>query len=236
MSIDNLHNSMRDLPILMAIQDIENRFIAATQSVSNICIGTNNPDQLIGLNNFDLHDEVAKNAERFNSENLEVITQKITLKHLVIQRYADNNIHVLLCEKHPKISSTGAAEGVYCQAMDLSKPAIQIIANRLLKYMDYYLKEPDISLKILKNDSDNLLSDRELECLFYFLRGKTCKDIGKTLGLSHRTIEAYLAKIKLKFEVETKSQLIEKAIELGYLYSMPGSLLCETFSIGALFD
>ena len=41
------------------------------------------------------------------------------------------------------------------------------------------------------------------------LRGKTAKEIGRILGLSHRTIEHRIERMKLKLEADNKSHLIE---------------------------
>ncbi|WP_058522746.1 helix-turn-helix domain-containing protein [Legionella birminghamensis] len=53
-------------------------------------------------------------------------------------------------------------------------------------------------------------SKREFECLTLLTKGKSAPEMGKILGLSHRTIEQYLASCKLKLKVRTKSQLIDK--------------------------
>jgi DNA-binding CsgD family transcriptional regulator len=59
---------------------------------------------------------------------------------------------------------------------------------------------------------DVYFSKREFECLSLLTRGKSARDIGNMLGLSHRTVEQYLASIKFKLKVKTKSELIDKAI------------------------
>lgn len=57
------------------------------------------------------------------------------------------------------------------------------------------------------------LSKRELECLRLTIRGKTTKQIAIILGLSRWTVDEYLTNIKLKMNVATKSELIDKTIE-----------------------
>lgn len=57
------------------------------------------------------------------------------------------------------------------------------------------------------------------------MRGKSCKMIGKILGLSPRTVESYIDHIKLKFGCKLKSEVTGRAIEMGYLYELPASLL-----------
>ena len=52
------------------------------------------------------------------------------------------------------------------------------------------------------------LSKRENECLSHLIMGLTCKQIGKELNLSHRTIEFYIARMKTRFSCKTKIELI----------------------------
>ena len=49
----------------------------------------------------------------------------------------------------------------------------------------------------------------ELRTADLLLRGKTAKEIGRILGLSHRTIEHRIERMKLKLEADNKSHLIE---------------------------
>lgn len=57
------------------------------------------------------------------------------------------------------------------------------------------------------------LSKREIECLYFLARGKTAKMIAKILTLSPRTVEYYIDNIKVKLNVRSKSELIDKFIE-----------------------
>lgn len=70
-----------------------------------------------------------------------------------------------------------------------------------------YVPHPD--LKILRR----CLSKREAECLYFLLRGNTAKNIANILRLSPRTVEHYLENVKMKFNVRTKTELIEKTID-----------------------
>lgn len=56
------------------------------------------------------------------------------------------------------------------------------------------------------------LSQRESQCLYHLIRGKTAKVTAKILGLSPRTVEHYIDNIKVKLCVSSKSELIDKVI------------------------
>ena len=69
------------------------------------------------------------------------------------------------------------------------------------------------------------LSKRQMECLFFLLRGKTHKEIGGILGLSQRTVDSYIDEIKFKMNCFTQAQLIEKSIGEGLFNLIPESFV-----------
>ncbi|MFN7098238.1 MAG: helix-turn-helix transcriptional regulator, partial [Gammaproteobacteria bacterium] len=69
------------------------------------------------------------------------------------------------------------------------------------------------------------LTNRETECLFYTIRGKTSKAIAHILNISSKTVEFHIENLKTKFQCHSKSQLVYKAIEQGYLDKIPASFI-----------
>lgn len=57
-------------------------------------------------------------------------------------------------------------------------------------------------------DKKNMLSAREKQCAHYLLNGMTAKEIGLKLGLSFRTIEAYIENMKMKLRCRNKIELV----------------------------
>ena len=60
------------------------------------------------------------------------------------------------------------------------------------------------------------LTPREIEILKYVVNGNTAKRIGNILNLSHRTIESHIHNIKIKTNSGSKSELINKTIDIFY--------------------
>lgn len=58
---------------------------------------------------------------------------------------------------------------------------------------------------------------REKDILYLLVRGKTAKAIAAQLKLSARTVEAYLANLKLKMQVHNKTDLIDKVFDYFFL-------------------
>ncbi|GAH00959.1 unnamed protein product, partial [marine sediment metagenome] len=68
------------------------------------------------------------------------------------------------------------------------------------------------------------LTKTEAECLYFLIRGYTSREVGDLLNKSHRTIESHAEKIKSKMNCHSKSQMINKAINSGYVHIVPESL------------
>lgn len=71
------------------------------------------------------------------------------------------------------------------------------------------------------------LSTKDIECIYYILRGRSSKVIANYYHCSCRTIEARLDTLKAKFECPTKQMFIEKLAELGFMSMIPESILSK---------
>lgn len=58
------------------------------------------------------------------------------------------------------------------------------------------------------------LTPREMECLKWWVSGKSAWDIGQLLKLSERTVRFHLDNVKRKFGAHNKSQVVAKAVQL----------------------
>ncbi|MFN7096694.1 MAG: helix-turn-helix transcriptional regulator [Gammaproteobacteria bacterium] len=102
---------------------------------------------------------------------------------------------------------------------------IKTLVNKLDLNMELFNYEKNTSVKLLTTDNLINLTRREAECLYYTLRGKTAKSIALILNISPKTVEFHIEQLKNKFEVMNKSQLMDKAIELGYGDVLPVSFI-----------
>lgn len=75
------------------------------------------------------------------------------------------------------------------------------------------------------------LSPRESECLFFYVRNRSAKEIGRILKLSPRTVQFYIENIKEKFHACSKAELFDKAIEYAFFNIIPESIFKEHPSI-----
>lgn len=89
----------------------------------------------------------------------------------------------------------------------------------------------DSTCHVDDNYLKQLLSQRELETLFYVLQGKTAKEVARILNLSFRTVEGYIDNIKIKYNCRTKSELFAQANKNDLLNKLPSILLSSNHRI-----
>lgn len=116
--------------------------------------------------------------------------------------------------KSPWYDRTNKIIGIFNCAIALNKHDLETGLTSIAKLgLLPQSNQPEQQLP-LKTIDNVIFSRREIQCLEFYIRGKTAKMIAKILGLSHRTIEHYLENLKRKLRVGSKSELIEKAMEL----------------------
>ena len=66
--------------------------------------------------------------------------------------------------------------------------------------------------KLAEGSPTAALTPREREIAGHIANGRTCKEIGRLLGISHRTVEVHRAAIMRKLEASNTAELISKII------------------------
>jgi DNA-binding CsgD family transcriptional regulator len=125
-------------------------------------------------------------------------------------RDADGRCFLFFNQKLPWRDKHGKLIGTVCQAIEIADVSIVKHFHEFARLMDFeglYCVDPSPEIKI---------SLREGDCLFFLLRGKTAKEIGRLLNISHRTVEAHVEHLKVKLGCKNKSELIAKALNEGY--------------------
>jgi DNA-binding NarL/FixJ family response regulator len=67
-----------------------------------------------------------------------------------------------------------------------------------------------------QNDESIDLSKREKEVLKFFAKGKTCKETGELLSISHHTVRNHITRIKQKLSIQKDIDIVKYAIRKGY--------------------
>lgn len=118
----------------------------------------------------------------------------------------DGILRYYVTTRSPLRNQEGKIAGVFGISID--------ITNSYLMQKNF---AKNLQLDIERSNKDQKkLAKRQTECLYYLVRGMTIKQIAKALNLSDRTVESYLEDLKVKLNCLNKSDLIAKAIEMGF--------------------
>jgi len=86
---------------------------------------------------------------------------------------------------------------------------------------------PEIASKVIRQmtsgkpvgaaDQVETLTERELDVIRLAARGKTNREIGSELGISHRTVQGHLASIYGKLGVNSRTEAVTEAVRRGWI-------------------
>jgi DNA-binding NarL/FixJ family response regulator len=97
--------------------------------------------------------------------------------------------------------------------------AIEMVRKGKL-YISNIMSQRIIDFVVNESWDENLesvvLSPREKEVLKYFAQGRSCKEIGELLSISHYTVRNHLTRIKMKLFMKKDIDIVKYAIKKGY--------------------
>lgn len=221
-------NLIEQLPGYIWWKDMNSIFLKTNANSARI-LGFTHPDELIGIKDHDVRCKAAENAMYYVEEDQKVQSSSTPMSFLNLSTYLNDEVTVLFVQKALFFDVDSTPLGVAGQGIELNK---RLLKNLPLLWEELFMR-PDKKNRTTYHFShgygDIALSKRQAQCLFYVLRGKTCKMIAKILQLSPRTVESYLDDIKAKMGCLNKVQLIEKAIDLGFLEIIPPGIITHPF-------
>ncbi len=215
------------LPGLHGIVDLQGRFLSISNQFANY-IGYQSSEDLLGqgVTYKDVKTSAIELVDIFYDEDKFVTKSKNELKQIAYCGYQEG-MRWLLGSKQPIYNESGQVQSIGMSYIDITSTELANYYSRLhhgnkSKQLVYYIKA---------SFENKLFTRRESECLYYILRGKSASMIGKLLNISKRTVESHIENIKNKLVCDTKSQVIEQAMDLGYYYIIPDSILNQITSV-----
>ena len=151
--------------------------------------------------------------------------------------YMIPKFHKVLAHNHKQLIAWFTS--IHYVERDREAYRLEVMANYTVKNdkiirVDFIWDKPvDFVLKRLYGSSASLtanvtnpltgrmLTQRELECFFHLIQGRTAKDIANKLQISRRTVEAHIISIKNKLNLVNSREIIEFAVANGYLKLAP---------------
>lgn len=178
-------------------------------------------EEVFGKHDIELCDNV--NVVKIYQDGDEIARTK--KNYLGIEpAFINNKYTYLLARKLPICDKLDNVIGTFFHAFFLEQSHLTLFFDQLQQQQALM---PSTKEFCETSGQDKLyqLTSRESECLFYTIRGKTAKDIARILNISAKTVEYHMEQIKTKLGCYNKSELIAKAIDLGYLNKIPTSIL-----------
>lgn len=179
--------------------------------------GYRSEDSMLETQYFDMRCPAAIGAKNFTQEDQLVINKNRPIQFLGYYSYYGDEWVLLLGSKTP-IYEKGKLTAVLSHFTPINNPRLLNLPVILpceneTKHNKFI--QQTLNYTVMDRFEDHDLSERESECLFYLLRGYAARSVGELLGISPKTVEFHIAKIKIKMQCKTKSELIEKALHLG---------------------
>ena len=181
------------------------------------------PEDIVGLSDFDLIDQTESSAQ-FHRKHDQIALEGYVIKTIHPSAIASNTQTYFQTKKIMKQGEETIGIIYHCVEF--------IFPHLFAKLHDIDKRNSPANLlpvyyELESNTFNNPyhFSSRELECIFFLLRGMSAKQIALFLGLSKRTIEFYIDNIKNKVGCNKKSELLELMLEKNYLRYFPQQLL-----------
>lgn len=196
------------LPYSVYLLDSAGATLKINDVGAEIC-GFNSPEQAIGRSIFDVSME---NSAKNLMDNCESVLQQETVKLFdeFNLRHDGRTLHFLSI-KFPCYDAGHQLRGTLGVSIVIGEhPLANAIVHLTALGLLPENTSPNQSIKL--NLGSVYLTPREQKCLEYTIKGHTAKQIAKKLNLSPRTVEEYLNQLKVKFNVGSKQDMIQKVL------------------------
>lgn len=217
------------LPGCWGCKDINSVFVYANAEYGQI-IGVDHHQDCIGRTDFDMPSPTVECAESFREQDQQVILSGKRLRILDIHPYSDGSWRAHLFTKTPWKNTEDEIVGTIFSGVELKDTAILEVGHWICRAAGISPKQ-QLSFDLEPNNTPVNLNTRESEVLFLLLYGKKPQYIGKVLGVSVKTVESYVARLREKFNANSKNELIDLALDLGFGSHIPESMLKHQLSI-----
>lgn len=192
------------------------------EEMSSVCanyLGWKDPELCYGKYDYDIPSKISELASDFKKFDLIAIAKDEELQTIELLDCPKDGLKVFLVKRVPQ------GEKIVICAIDISSKPIFSFIRSSLNYFDTLSKERRLCY-ILDDAFGGLnLSSRQEECLYYLIRGKTAGETARVLGIEEATVQQHIVRIKDKLKCHTKSDLIDRSFESGFVYFIPKSVL-----------
>ncbi len=221
---------LQQLPGCWGCKDTQSVFRYVNHAYAEL-IGFADPRACIGRRDSDMPSPSSECALEFQQQDLYVMESRRTLKILDIHPYPDGQWHAHIFTKKPWLNEKGEVQGIIFYGQELTETAVLEVGHWIGRVTGlHHQPKPPLDPKRTVITAEDL-TPREQEVLFFLLYGKKPQQIAHAMGISVKTIEGHVARLRTKFDATSKHALIEQALDAGFGSSIPKSLLRTQLSV-----
>lgn len=209
--MNTIENMVEFVPGLLYWKNKRNLFQCGSHEFAEL-MGLSSKDDILGVSDFDLFP--TDEAQQYQAQDT-----------MVLQGHEKKFINISTSSKHGRIFCI-----THKRPLCINDQIVGVIGHT-----DYFTKDlyPAliVALNHIKPDptvsntssfkgrsyADIYFTPREISVLSCYLRGYTAKQIASLLHLSAKTIESHIANIKIKLHCEKRSDIYDKAFEIGFI-------------------
>lgn len=225
----SLLHLFNQLPGCWGCKDKDSVFVYANAEYGEI-IGVDHHLDCIGRTDFDMPSPTVECAEAFRDQDSQVILTGKRMRVLDIHPYSDGSWRAHLFTKTPWRDENNDVVGTIFSGVELKDTAVLEVGHWICRAAGLDPKE-QASFNLDLNHRPLNLNTRESEVLFLLLYGKKPQYISKVLGVSVKTVENYVLRLREKFNANSKNELLDIALDLGYGSHIPESMLKRQLSV-----
>lgn len=218
---------LNQLPGFVQLNDLDSKLAFVNVKVAKL-IGFNNAHDVAGIHYYDMKCKASDDHEILEKQDTMVFSRSKKIS-VFCYHYYHTGWSLLLYEKSPIFDKNQKLIGLITYGTDITNYNLIDYSRFIFEHSKYFPQNKKRFSYIIEDGTVNNfnLSERQTACLFFLLRGKSDKEIGKILNLSPRTVESYINEIKHKMDCLTRTQVIEKSIHEGLINMIPSGFFKE---------
>jgi len=215
---------MMGMPGIWGVKDTNSIHLFANKTYTAL-LGLENNQAITGLRDADFPCGVANLANDFKKQDNLIVQHGKVMHFLDVHPFA-TGWQAFIVTKKPLFDEQHKPLGILYHGIDV----INTWQHDLSKLITHTQLAGNCQQPLNPSARPNLTTSEE-EVLFFILRGYTAKRTAQLLKRSQRTIEGHINNLKRAFVVNSKHELIEKAIGCGCLSLLPQNFLHHQISI-----
>ncbi|MFA5959098.1 MAG: helix-turn-helix transcriptional regulator [Tatlockia sp.] len=193
-SVDLDIEPMQDLRYFLFFKDMKGKYLNCNQQMA-LESGFNSKKDIIGLTDFDFPCFSEKEAHIFRKNDQEVIVKESLISCIEPITLSQNRKYCALTQKYP-LRSNNKIIGNIGFSLLVEKNEIMLPSETAQTELD-----------------SEFLTARQLDCLFYLVKGMSYKQIAAKLAISPRTVGHHIDAMKEKLNCYNRAALVAKALK-----------------------